>query len=188
MQKKTTKPFPTQRAAIDDVSRPKPIDYGPAIDAIEDLTKWAFKLAAKDVAGWPEGRERVRNAKRFVLGRLRGKAARDASHDLVFVAALLARIFEAELGLSQSAIVRLLGSLELPTDDVPRVVAQPTPWSGPVRRYPTPPPRTEAEEDKHWFTQMEAVDLDDDGDIEDELAARRARCAFVAPRCVRRVI
>ena len=190
MHSKTTKTAKPRRAA-DDVTRPRPIDYGPAVDAIENLTRWAFKLAAKDVAGWPEGRQRVRNARRFVLGRLRGKAARDAGYDLVFVAGLLARIFEAELGLTQSAIVRLLDNLELPTDEVPRVTAQPTPWSGPVRRYPTPPPRTAAEEDKHWFTQMEPVDSDDEDDIEDELAARRACRAAPrrpAPRCARRVI
>ena len=187
MLTKTNKLIPTKpRIADDDRTRATPIDYGPALDAIEDLTKWAFKLATKDVAGWPEGRERVRNAKRFVLGRLRGKAAREASGDLVFVAGLLARIFEAELALPQNVIVRLLGELELPTDDVPRVAVAPTACPGPVRRYPEAPRRTASEEAAHWFA-MALDEIDDEAVIEDELASRRARRASVTPVQARRV-
>ncbi|MBP6627872.1 MAG: hypothetical protein KA297_00485 [Kofleriaceae bacterium] len=96
------------------------IDYGPAIAAVGDLAAWAFDLAARDVADWPEGQLRVRTARRYVLARLRGKYQRSApAEDVLFTAGLLARIFEAEIGLGMSDVVGILDSLGLPTDMVP---------------------------------------------------------------------
>ena len=37
------------------------IDYGPAIAAAADLSRWALDLATAEVADWPEGRRRVRD-------------------------------------------------------------------------------------------------------------------------------
>ena len=117
--KKSTKPSTTSKPAahpwvIDG------IDYGPAIAAVGDLAAWAFDLAARDVADWPEGQRRVRTARRFVLARLRGKHHRSApSEDILFTAGLLARIFEAEIGLGMSDVVGILDNLGLPTEMVP---------------------------------------------------------------------
>ncbi|MCA9678393.1 MAG: hypothetical protein KC464_25430 [Myxococcales bacterium] len=96
------------------------IDYGPAIAAAGDLAAWAFELAATDVADWPEGRRRVRNARRYVLARLRGKHPRSTPfEDVLFTAGLLARIFEADIGLGMSDVVGILDDFGLPTEVVP---------------------------------------------------------------------
>lgn len=96
------------------------IDYGPAIAAVGDLTEWALDLAAKDVADWPEGQRRVRAARKYVLARLRGKHVRHAPfEDVLFTAGLLARIFEADLGLGMSEMVAILDEIGLPTEVVP---------------------------------------------------------------------
>jgi hypothetical protein len=176
MRKTTSKQHQTSHTIADnDRSRPAPVDYGPALDAVENLFKWAFGLAAKDVAGWPDGKERVRNARRHLLKSLRGKATgRIPNDDLLFTAGLLARIFESELRVPRAAIVRMLSELELPTEVVPRIVQAPTAWSGVVRRYPTPPPRTEEEEDAHWSFLVDEFLATDD---EDELLLRRWRSA-----------
>jgi len=96
------------------------IDYGPAIAAAGDLAAWAFDLAAKDVADWPEGRRRVRAARRYVLARLRGKHPSSTPfEDVLFTAGLLARIFEADVGLGMVDIVAILDEFGLPTEVVP---------------------------------------------------------------------
>jgi hypothetical protein len=96
------------------------IDYGPAIAAAGDLATWAFDLAARDVADWPEGRRRVRAARRYVLARLGGQHPRSTPfEDVVFTAGLLARIFEADIGLGMVDIVAILDEFELPTEVVP---------------------------------------------------------------------
>jgi hypothetical protein len=96
------------------------IDYGPAVAAVGDLAAWAFDLAARDVADWPEGQRRVRTARRFVLARLRSRHQRSAPfEDVLFTAGLLARIFEAEIGLGMPEVVGILDSLGLPTEMVP---------------------------------------------------------------------
>lgn len=96
------------------------IDYGPAIAALGDLVTWAFDLAAADVADWPEGRRRVSTTRRYVLARLRGRHARGVPfEDVLFTAGLLARIFEAEIGLGMSEMVAVLDRIGLPTEVVP---------------------------------------------------------------------
>jgi hypothetical protein len=96
------------------------IDFGPAVAAVHDLAVWAFELAARDVDDWPEGRRRVRNARRFVLGRLRGKDVQHTPYeDVLFAAGLLARIFEADLQLPLAHVVAALDHLGLPTEVVP---------------------------------------------------------------------
>jgi hypothetical protein len=96
------------------------IDYGPAYAAIADLAEWALGLAAADVADWPEGRRRVKSATRFVLDRLHGKRTRAVpSDDILFTAGLLARIFEADVGLGMNEMVSILDQLGLPTEVVP---------------------------------------------------------------------
>jgi len=96
------------------------IDYGPAIAAIGDLVAWAFDLAAADVADWPEGQRRVRTTRRYVVARLRGKRPRGTPfEDILFTAGLLARIFEAEIGLGMSEMVAVLDRIGLPTEVVP---------------------------------------------------------------------
>lgn len=155
------------------------IDYKPAVDAVEDLVRWAMRLAVNDVRGWPEGRERVHNVKRYLVKSLRGKPARAPSDDLLFVAGLLARIFESELKLPLSTVTQMLGELALPTEVVPRVVSQPTACPiGMVRRYPTPPPRTDEEEAKHWRTFLRGDRFDHHDDSQDELRVRRVMRAF----------
>jgi len=96
------------------------IDYGPAMAAVGELATWAFDLAAKDVADWPEGTRRVRNASRFVLSRLQSKRSCSVpTDDLLFTAGLLARIFEAELALGMSEMIAILDQLGLPSEVVP---------------------------------------------------------------------
>jgi len=98
------------------------IDYGPAIAAIGDLVTWTFDLAAADVADWPEGQRRVRSTRRYVLARLRGKRPRGIPfEDILFTAGLLARIFEAEIGLGMSEVIAVLDRIGLPTEVVPMV-------------------------------------------------------------------
>ena len=113
------------------------IDFGPAVAAVHDLAAWAFELAALDVADWPEGRRRVRNARHFVLRRLRGKDVhRTPYEDVLFTAGLLARILESDLRLPLTHVVAALDRLDLPTEVVPLV-------SHPQRRaaamYPSSP-------------------------------------------------
>ena len=96
------------------------IDFGPAVAAVQDLAAWAFDLAARDVDDWPEGRRRVRNARRFVLGRLRGKDVhRTPYEDVLFTAGLLARILEDDLHLPLVHVVAALDRIGLPTEVVP---------------------------------------------------------------------
>ncbi len=96
------------------------IDYGPALAAVDDLARWAFDLAAKDVAEWPEGKRRVRNGWRYVHASLRGKRVpRMPREDLLFTAALLARIFDADIGLGLDHVAGILAELALPIDHAP---------------------------------------------------------------------
>lgn len=102
------------------------IDYGPAIEAIDDLLGWAFELARKDVADWPEGTRRVRSAHHYVRALLRAKAPRvEPREDLLFTAALLVRVFESEIGLSIDHITAVLDELGLPHDHAPIARARP---------------------------------------------------------------
>jgi len=120
------------------------IDYGPAILAVSGLAEWAFELAASDVEDWPEGRRRVRNARRYVLDRLRGHYARGtAAEDVLFTAGLLARIFEAELSLGMSEMVAILDELGLPTEVVP-LMPRPQPTAFTRDNVVALPRRTEA--------------------------------------------
>jgi hypothetical protein len=103
------------------------IDLGPALAAIHDLAAWAFGIAARDVADWPEGRRRVRSARRCILARLRGKHPQIVPvEDIVFTAGVLARIFEAELRLPLSEVMAMFEQLGFPTDDVPLVPRTPS--------------------------------------------------------------
>jgi hypothetical protein len=116
-----------QAAAPDTCTRPPVrrrmiggIEYGPAIEAVCDLIAWAFDLAEREVADWPEGRRRVRTARRFVLARLHGKRPHGVPiEDVLFTAGLFARIFEADLRLPMSDLVAILAQLGLPTEMVP---------------------------------------------------------------------
>jgi len=111
------------------------IDYGPTIAVADDLAAWAFDLAARDVADWPEGQRRVRTARRFVLRWLHGKHQRLAPfEDLLFTAGLLARNFD-EIGLAMSEVVGILDNLGLPTEVVPL-----RPREQPSMRLPICPP------------------------------------------------
>ena len=116
---KSTARKPAHPWAIGDV------DFGPAVAAVHDLAEWAFDLAARDVADWREGCRRVRNARRFVLGRLRGKdMPRTPYEDVLFTAGLLARILEADLRLPLTHVVAALDRIGLPTEVVPLVPHQ----------------------------------------------------------------
>lgn len=98
------------------------IDFGPAVAAVQDLAAWAFDLAARDVDDWPEGRRRVRNARHFVMRRLRGKDMHHTPYeDVLFTAGLLARILEADLHLPLVHVVAALDRIGLPTEVVPLV-------------------------------------------------------------------
>ena len=113
------------------------VDFGPAVAAVQDLAAWAFDLVARDVDDWPEGRRRVRNARRFVLRRLRGKDVHHTPYeDVLFTAGLLARILEADLRLPLTHIVAALDRLDLPTEVVP-LVRHPRRNAGAI--YPSAP-------------------------------------------------
>lgn len=116
------------------------IDFGPAAAAVRDLATWALDIAERDVDDWPEARTKVRNTRRFVLAKLVGKTRHAPIDDIVFTASLLARIFDADLGINVGDAVEILSTLDLPTDDVP--VPPPTrmkPMGTAARRH-TPPP------------------------------------------------
>jgi len=89
--------------------------------AISDLAEWAFDLAERDVADWPIAHQRVRNTRRYVLARIDGKqpSGPASDEDLVFTAALLARLLEEQLELDYVDTASVLDRLELPIDDVP---------------------------------------------------------------------
>ena len=98
------------------------VDYGPAIAAVSDIAEWAFELAARDVEEWPEGLRRVRNARRYVLDRLRGRYPHGVGgEDVLFAAGLLARVFETDLNLGMSEMIAVLDHLGLPTEVVPMI-------------------------------------------------------------------
>ena len=114
------------------------IDYGPAITVVGGLIGWAFDLAERDVADWPEGLRRVRTARRFVLARLRDKRPRSVPvEDVLFTAGLLARIFEADLRLPMTEVVEVLAQLGLPTEMVPLTPRAPFAPITPLRPRPT---------------------------------------------------
>jgi hypothetical protein len=97
------------------------IDYGPATAAVHDLVEWAIDLAERNVAGRPQDRRRVHTARRFALARLHGKPWRAMPvEDVLFTVALLARIFEADLGLPMSDVVAIVAQqLALHSEMVP---------------------------------------------------------------------
>ncbi len=102
------------------------IDYGPALVAIDELIAWAFDLAAASVPD-RESKRRVKNARRLVVARMRGKPAPAGSElDALFTASVLARVLDADLGLGLGAIVEVFGELGLPIDDVPRPPRRPS--------------------------------------------------------------
>lgn len=122
---KPTRPAKRKRKA----ARPAPpltppwieggIDYDPALVAIEELIDWAFNVAAASVADAPADVRRVRNARRYALAAIHGKADPRSVDDVVFAAGLLARVLDADLGLGLGDIVTVLEQMGLPADDVP---------------------------------------------------------------------
>jgi hypothetical protein len=107
------------------------IDYDPALVAIEELIDWAFGVAAASVADAPADVRRVRNARRYALAAIHGKADPRSVDDVVFAAGLLARVLDADLGLGLGDIVTVLEQMGLPADDVPSPPRRP-----PGRRQP----------------------------------------------------
>ncbi len=122
---KPTRPAKRKRKA----ARPAPpltppwleggIDYDPALVAIEELIDWAFGVATASVADAPADVRRVRNARRYALAAIHGKADPRSVDDVVFAAGLLARVLDADLGLGLGDIVTVLEQMGLPADDVP---------------------------------------------------------------------
>ncbi|MBK9032059.1 MAG: hypothetical protein IPL61_12170 [Myxococcales bacterium] len=135
---KTTRPPKRKRTPARPAPRLAPpwieggIDYGPAVVAIEDLIGWAFEVAAASVADVPADVRRVKNARRYALAAIHGQADPRAVEDVVFTAALLARVLDADLGLGLGDIVTVLEQMGLPADDVP-----PPARRAPARRAPT---------------------------------------------------
>lgn len=114
------------------------IDYGPALVAAEELIAWAFDLAAASVADSPEGKRRVKNARRFATASIRGqRTPASAEADVMFTASLLIRILDADLRLGLGDIVSVLSELGLPTVDVPHPPRRP---AGRAARVPQPAP------------------------------------------------
>lgn len=111
------------------------IDYGPATDAVRSLAMWALEIAERDVEDWPTAREQVRNTRRFVIGRLSGQERRVPIDDIIFTAGLLARIFDADLGLELVDVLTIFDALDFPTEDLP---VPPTP-RGPATARNAPP-------------------------------------------------
>ena len=96
MQKKTKTKGTTRTQHTRKATRA--IDFAPALTAIGDLAAWVFDQAQADVKGWPEGKRRVRAARRLVLARLRGEEVTWVpTDDLMFTAGVLMRIGERAL-------------------------------------------------------------------------------------------
>ncbi len=110
------------------------IDYGPASAAARELALWALGIAERDVEDWPAARKRVRNTRRFVLARLDGKDRCLPLEDVLFTASVLARIFDADLGLELVDALAIFASLELPMESL----ATPVPRSAPLTRNVRP--------------------------------------------------
>lgn len=99
------------------------ISFKPALAALRDLVSWAFELAERDVADWPEGRRRVRVSRRYLLARLRGeRSQRVPVEDALFTIGLLARIAEAELGLPMNELLTFFDQLGITGKNVPSCV------------------------------------------------------------------
>ncbi|MBZ0231561.1 MAG: hypothetical protein K8M05_04365, partial [Deltaproteobacteria bacterium] len=84
------------------------IDYGPARVALDELASWAFDLAAESVADWPEAKQRVKNARRFVKGLIANRNVSCPEEDVAFAASLLVRIFDGDLGLGLGQVIEIL--------------------------------------------------------------------------------
>lgn len=104
------------------------LNYAPAIAAIDDLFTWAIDLAMQSVADWPAGKRRVKSARRYLRSLMRGKVPQgpNADEDVAFTAALLVRIFDAELGLGLGAIAEIFAELGMTHEHVPSVPPTPS--------------------------------------------------------------
>lgn len=130
----------TVPAVVPDVpAKPSPlpwviggIDYGPAAATVGDLSAWAFDLAARDVVDWPAGERRVRAAHQWVLDGPGGNSHADPFGDVLFIASLLARIFDADLHLGMSEMVAIFDRLGLPTELVPMMPRRQASASAPM--------------------------------------------------------
>ena len=101
------------------------IDYGPMRAALQDLSDWVFNIAESSVEDWSSARAHIRATRRYVDAQIHGYRARRVTiEDVMFTAQLLARIFEADLGLDMSDALTILNSLALPTEVV--AVARPS--------------------------------------------------------------
>lgn len=103
------------------------VDYGPARAAIQDLAAWALDLAEREVDEDPSDLKRIRNVRRALLGR---SSREPSTRDLMFVAELLARVFDRDLGLGLADQLAIFEQLDLSTAFLP--LEMPTP------RAPTP--------------------------------------------------
>lgn len=116
------------------------IDYGPAVAAIDELIAWAFDLAAAS-ANDRESQRRVKNARRYIVAARRGKRTpTGVEADVMFTAALLVRILDADLKLGLGDIVEVFEAIGLPSVDVPFPPRRP---AGAVRANPAPPTAAE---------------------------------------------
>lgn len=115
------------------------IDYGPAGAAIKDLAAWALDLAEREVDEDPSDLKRIRNVRRALLGR---SSREPSSRDVMFVAELLARVFDRDLGLGLADQLAIFEQLELSTAFLPLELPTPrapTPLHGRIpTRIPSP--------------------------------------------------
>ena len=119
------------------------INYDRANEAVRNLATWALDIAERDAADSPEALRRVRNTRRFVLGRLDGRRERRTPiEDVVFTASLLARIFDDDLGLNLSDAFTIFDTLDLPTE----LIAVPPPRrpTSPIAHRAARAPRSDA--------------------------------------------
>ena len=156
------------------------IDYGPARVALGDLATWAFDLARAQVVDWPMGEDHVERARRFVLGTLAQKRVGDAPIEaLMFTANLLARTFDADLGLDLSDALAIFEYLGLPSEVLPLFTPRPRRPATPLRTVPVRIP-TPAVDDKRPTVRIQPPPLrfcDDCGyvhEVGDHLRYRNA--------------
>ena len=123
------------------------IDFGPARAAVDDLVNWALDLAELEVDGDRADLKRIRKVRRAFLSDV---ASNVAVSDLIFVAQILARVFDRDLGLGLADQLAIFDKLDLDTDLLPlspmprrptplgAVIPTRMPTPGPVERRPTP--------------------------------------------------
>lgn len=113
------------------------IDYGPARAAFDELARWVLDLAEREVDGDRADTKRIRKVRR-AFGK--GGTGHVPFNDAVFVAQILARVFDRDLGLALADQLEIFDQLDLDTDALPLWAPRPRPALSRATLAPTQRP------------------------------------------------